>query len=113
MILVEMEKSDGKKMSIMATIQFDPDPTKGMQFNPTKAEFFTQFDKLLNDMQYVTAEVVRVINNNDFHALTHSLISEAGPRFRDIVDQSFKYQFTKDAIHTKINNDFEYIDNEG
>lgn len=63
-------------------------------------------------MQYVTAEVVRVINNNDFNALTHTMISEAGPRFRDIVDQSFKYQFTKDAIHTKINNDFEWIENQ-
>lgn len=41
LILLEMEKSDGKKMSIQATVQFDPIPEKGMQFTPTKAEFFT------------------------------------------------------------------------
>jgi len=66
LILNEMEKSpDQKKCGITTVVNFDT-KENGMSFNPAKTEFLTQFDKILQDMQSVTAEVLRIINHPNF-----------------------------------------------
>lgn len=64
LILIEM-KNQNKKYGIYTVVSYDT-KENGMSFNPAKAEFLTQFDKVLVDMQSVTAEVLRVINHQNF-----------------------------------------------
>jgi len=63
LILSEMSK-DTKKYGIQTTVSY---ATDCMSFEPTKSEFITQFEKILQDMQSVTEEVSRVISHPDFH----------------------------------------------
>jgi hypothetical protein len=80
-----------------------------MSFEPAKNEFITQFEKILAEMQSVTEEVPRVISHQDFHHYIHGLISDSGPRFRTIVEQSEQYQTSKQAISKRISDDFEEL----
>lgn len=59
LILSEMN-SQTKKYGIFTVVTYD---TKEMAFNPPLQDFITNFDKLLGDMQGVTAEVLRIINH--------------------------------------------------
>ena len=54
----------------------------------------------------VTAEVVRVISHANFNQFIQGLISDSGPKFKSIVEQSFQYQASKEAIQQKIDQDF-------
>lgn len=89
-------------------MDYDPDGD-GMSFEPAQAEFVGQFEKLLQDMQSVTEEVVRVISHQDFHQFIHGLISDSGPRFRAIVEGSVAYRTSKATIQRRIIQDFEYL----
>lgn len=108
LILIEMDKSDGRKYSITANVTFAND-NDGMVFEPGQSDFHTQIDKILQDMQAVTEEVGRVIAHTDFHQFIHGLINENGPRFRSIVDQSAAFKATKDKITEHINHDFKVL----
>lgn len=66
LILIEMSKESQKKYGIQTTVDYDTEGD-GMSFDPAQAEFVGQFEKLLQDMQSVTEEVVRVISHTDFH----------------------------------------------
>lgn len=111
LILVEMSKPvDQKKYGITTVVNYDT-RENGMSFNPTKTEFLTQFDKVLQDMQSVTAEVLRIINHPNFVQFIQGLISDSGPRFRSIVEQSFSFQTTKETIQKRIVQDFESLQN--
>jgi hypothetical protein len=57
--------SNQKKYGIQSTVSYDTKES-GMSFNPAKAVFLTDFDKILLDMQSVTAEVLRIINHPNF-----------------------------------------------
>lgn len=46
----------------------------------------------------VTAEVVRVISHPNFNQFIQGLISDSGPKFKQIVEGSFKYICSKEAI---------------
>lgn len=110
LILQEMSKEQTKgKYGIHTTVDFDPDGD-GMSFEPAHSEFVGQFDKLLQDMQSVTEEVVRVISHQDFHQYIHGLISDSGPRFRAIVEGSVAYRNSKHAIQKKIVQDFKALE---
>lgn len=80
-----------------------------MSFEPAKSEFITQFEKILQDMQSVTEEVSRVISHQDFHQFIHGLISDSGPRFRAIVEDSEAYSTSKTTIQRRIALDFEEL----
>lgn len=105
LILAEMAKEQ-KKYGIQTAVSY---AAEGMSFEPAKSEFITQFEKILADMQSVTEEVNRVISHQDFHHYIHGLISDSGPRFRTIVEQSEQYQDSKAAISKRINDDFEEL----
>ena len=113
MILSEMD-NDLKKYSIQTTVGFEnnnmDDQGLGLQFQPTKIEFQNHFEKLLADMQTVTEEVQRVINHQDFHHFIHGLITDSGPRFRTIVDESFKYSQVRKTIQERMAQDFAWIE---
>lgn len=94
LILAEMAK-DSKKYGIQTTVSF---AQEDMSFEPAKSEFITQFEKILQDMQSVTEEVSRVISHQDFHQFIHGLISDSGPRFRAIVEDSEAYSTSKTTI---------------
>jgi len=81
-------KKEQKKYGINTIVSY---ATDGMSFEPAKNEFITQFEKILAEMQSVTEEVPRVISHQDFHHYIHGLISDSGPRFRTIVEQSVRY----------------------
>jgi hypothetical protein len=89
------KQNDQKKYGINTTISF---AAEDMAFEPAKSEFITQFEKILQDMQSVTEEVSRVISHQDFHQFIHGLISDSGPRFRSIVEESEAYQSSKVQI---------------
>jgi dynein heavy chain len=107
LILAEMGKERGK-YGIQTTVDFDPEG-HGMAFEPAQQEFVAQFDKLLQDMQSVTEEVVRVISHQDFRQFIHGLISDSGPRFRAIVEDSRAYATSKATIQRRIIQDFEHL----
>lgn len=102
--------NDQKKYTIQTTVGFDNSAEIGLNFLPTKIEFLTHFDKMLSDMQIVTDEVVRVINHNEFHHFIHGMITDSGPRFRQIVDESYNYKATKETIQNRISSDFQIIE---
>lgn len=52
----------------------------------------------------------RVINHNEFHHFIHGLITDSGPRFRTIVDQSEKYARTIAKITERMVIDFAFIE---
>jgi hypothetical protein len=83
-------KDKDKKYGIQTIVSYDT-VENGMSFNPTKAEFLTQFDKLLGDMQSVTAEILRIITHQNFLQFIQGLISDSGPRFKTIVENSLYY----------------------
>jgi dynein heavy chain len=97
LILIEMSKDQKSKYGILSNVDFDLGGD-GMSFEPAQAEFVAQFEKLLQDMQSVTEEVVRVISHQDFHQFIHGLISDSGPRFRAIVEGSAAYRNSKHTI---------------
>lgn len=105
LILAEMAK-DSKKYGIQTTVSF---AQEDMSFEPAKTEFITQFEKILQDMQSVTEEVSRVISHQDFHQFIHGLISDSGPRFRAIVEDSEAYSTSKTTIQRRIALDFEEL----
>jgi len=107
LILAEMGKERGK-YGIQTTVDFDPEG-QGMAFEPAETEFAAQFEKLLQDMQSVTEEVVRVISHQDFRQFIHGLISDSGPRFRAIVEGSFAYATSKATIQNRIVQDFAHL----
>jgi len=103
-------QNTSKKYSITTVVGFEPAPEDGMNFTPAKSEFVSQFDKLLNDMQQVTEEVVRVISHQDFHQYIHGLITDSGPRFKSIVEESYDNKQIKKDIDEKIASDFQLIE---
>lgn len=105
LILSEM-KNQNKKYGIYTVVSYDT-KENGMSFNPAKTEFLTQFDKILIDMQSVTAEVLRIINHQNFVQFIQGLISDSGPRFKSIVENSIYYQITKETIQKRIIQDFD------
>jgi hypothetical protein len=62
-------------------------------------------------MQSVTEEVSRVISHQDFHQFIHGLISDSGPRFRSIVEESEAYSTTKATIQGHISQHFDDLSN--
>lgn len=81
-----------------------------MAFEPAREEFTAHFDKLLQDMQSVTEEVLRVISHGEFRQFIHGLISEGGPKFRTIVEGSAAYSESKKAIRDRLVKDFELLE---
>jgi hypothetical protein len=51
-----------------------------------------------------------VINHNEFHHFIHGLITDSGPRFRTIVDQSEKYARITAKITERMVVDFAFIE---
>ena len=106
--LILHEMTNTKKYNIQTTVSYDT-KENGLTFNPTKQDFFSHFDKILQDMLGVTADVVRVINHQNFNQFIQGLISDSGPKFKVIVEQSFQYQASKEAIQQKIDMDFKEL----
>jgi len=108
LILAEMAQGEQNKYGIQTTVDFDPEG-HGMAFEPAQTEFVAQFEKLLQDMQSVTEEVVRVISHQDFRPFIHGLISGSGPGFRVIVEGSFAYRTSKATIQRRLADDFKHL----
>jgi hypothetical protein len=113
LILAEMTKDQKKqpRYSISTTLDFDA-AGEQMAFEPAREEFTAAFDKLLQDMQSVTEEVLRVISHGEFRQFIHGLISDSGPRFRTIVEGSVAYRESKKAIRERLLKDFELLEGE-
>lgn len=99
------------KYTINATVNFDT-PENGLSYNPTKNEFIAAFEKVLLDMQSVTAEVLRIIQHANFNQFIQGLISDSGPKFKTIVENSFTYHASKEAITARIEMDFRELHQE-
>ena len=54
--------------------------------------------------------MVRVISHQDFRQFIHGLISDSGPKFRLIVDNSYAYKTSRAMIQMRIKQDFETLD---
>lgn len=109
LILNEMDRED-RKYALQTVVGFDSNTDEGLSYTPTKMEIMNHIDKLLKDMQTITEEVQRVINHTEFHHFIHGLITDAGPRFRTIVDQSEKYAKSIQSITERMNSDFTTIE---
>ena len=57
--------ADQKKYGITTVVNY-ASKEDGMSFNPARLEFISNFDKIIQDMQNVTAEVLRIINHPNF-----------------------------------------------
>lgn len=49
-----------KRYNINTQVNFDT-PEIGLSFNPTKADFISSFNKLLDEMENVAGEILRII----------------------------------------------------
>jgi hypothetical protein len=63
----------------------------------------TVFDDTKNEVQ-------RVITHNDLLPLVTGLITESGPKFNTIVDDSFRYNTTQKDILTRLEEDFSELE---
>ena len=63
MILYEMNTT--KKYNINTSVNFDSKEL-GLLYNPTKMEFISSFNKLLDEMENVANEIQRVITHIPF-----------------------------------------------
>jgi hypothetical protein len=97
---------ENKKVYINTTVTYD---TNGIAFHPPDTDFLTQFEKILSDMLSVTSEVQRIISFQNFSQFVQGLVSDSGPKFKQIVEGSFAYRTTKDMIQQKITNDFKKL----
>jgi hypothetical protein len=109
LIVSEMDRED-RKYALQTVVGFDLTSEDGLSFTPTKTELASHLEKLLDDMQLVTEEVQRVINHNEFHQFIHGLITDSGPRFRTIVDESDKYKDVRKEIAERLQLDFSHIE---
>lgn len=60
-------------------------------------------------MQTVVEEIQRVISHTEFRQFINGLISDGGPKFRVIVENSSDFMSTKTSISKKIMSDFEQL----
>lgn len=102
MVYAEMSTED-RKAGINSDITYD---TEGMAFNPPEGEFVQQFERMLNEMVAATNDITRIINNHHFTQYTQNIVSDSGPRFREIVDDSEDYKLIKNKITQKFIDDF-------
>lgn len=109
LILTEMDR-DERKYALQTVVGFDSNQDDGLNYSPTKTELDSHLEKLLDDMQVVTEEVQRVINHNEFHQFIHGLITDSGPRFHNIVEESAKYKEVRAEIAHRIQTDFAHIE---
>jgi hypothetical protein len=70
------------------------------------------FTKLLDEMENVAGEILRIISHAAFNQFIQGLISDGGGKFKDIVAESFKCRTSKEAITAKIENDFRALSND-
>ena len=109
MILFEINNPN-KKYFINTLVGFDNTTEDNLSFTPPKQQFKNDFEQLLQEMLLVTQEVQRVIIFPDFHPYMHGLHQEKGHNFKTIVDQSFRYNTTKNTILNRIESDFTAIE---
>lgn len=67
-------------------------------YNPTKMEFISSFNKLLDEMENVANEIYRVITHIPFSQFIQGLISDGGGKFKEIVAESFRCRTAREAI---------------
>jgi len=109
LILIEMDRED-RKYNLQTTVGFDSSAEDGLKYDPTKIDIENNLEKLLDEMQEVTAEIQRVINHSEFHQFISGLITDSGPRFKTIVEESDDYKETRAKITERIQKDFSYIE---
>lgn len=80
----------------------------GIHFNPAVTDVTEKFSKELESMLAVTAEFPRVTQHSNFSQYVQGLISDP-PQFRDIVNGSRKYAWSKEAIMKRITQDFDSL----
>lgn len=101
LILIEMDRED-RKYNLQTTVGFDSSAEDGLKYDPTKIDIENNLEKLLDEMQEVTAEIQRVINHSEFHQFISGLITDSGPRFKTIVEESDDYKETRAKITERI-----------
>jgi len=106
LILYEMNTT--KKYNINTSVNFDSKEL-GLLYNPTKMEFISSFNKLLDEMENVANEIQRVITHIPFSQFIQGLISDGGGKFKEIVAESFRCRTARDAISQKIDSDFKAL----
>lgn len=79
-ILYEMNTT--KKYNINTQVCFD---STGLSYNPTKLDFIGGFNKLLDEMENVAGEIMRIITLPEFNQYIQGLISDGGGKFKEIV----------------------------
>lgn len=95
--LILYEMNNTKRYNINTQVSFDS-RENGLSFNPTKMEFVSAFNKLLDEMENVANEIVRIISHPNFNQFIQGLISDGGGKFKDIVLDSFRCRTAKEAI---------------
>lgn len=64
--LILYEMNNTKRYNINTQVSFDT-RENGLSFNPTKMEFISAFNKLLDEMESVANEIVRIISHPNFN----------------------------------------------
>lgn len=109
--LILYEMNNTKRYNINTQVSFDI-RENGLSYNPTKSDFVAAFSKLLDEMENVAGEILRIISHAAFNQFIQGLISDGGGKFKDIVAESFKCRASKDAITSKIESDFRSLSND-
>jgi dynein heavy chain len=105
LILKEMAKDnkDNKKCFVQTLVDFND---TGVFFNPAVTDVTEKFGKELEAMLNATAELTGVSQHSNFSQYVQGLISEP-PQFREIVNGSAAYAWSKEAIMRRIGQDFD------
>ena len=106
-IYEEMTLDSNKKTQITTQISF---ATDGMSFTPDKGTFFSQFEKLLQEMLSVTEDITRVVSHQDLLPLVTGQMTDSGPKFTAIVDMSYVYRTKTALIKYTLQEDFDKLE---
>ena len=63
-------------------------------------------------MLSIVADIQMIGNHSYFNQYTQGIISDKGPRFKAIIENSEEYNDCIENIHLKLWNDFEFLQSE-
>ena len=102
--------NDDKKYCIMTAVEFNTGEEEGISFHPDKGTFRQNFEKLLSEMTSAVQDIMPINQQTDLQQFINNLNTDSAPRFQIIVDESYAFRSTKEAIDKRLTDDFTILE---
>lgn len=90
---------DAKKNGLLTEVNFDE---TSIVFSPPESDFHQFFEKILSDMLFVVSDINPVARVTTFNQYTQGIISDQGPRFKFMIEESESYSELRENITHQI-----------